>query len=57
MTLLLFAARVECVRFDGDGSIDVSGGDGYGGTLSNHGGGGAAGRLAIYYQWNHYVGT
>ena len=47
---------LECSRFDGDGMFTVDGGDGYGGALSAHGGGGAGGRFAIYYEWNDFVG-
>ena len=54
---------IETDTLDGDGSLDVSGGFGYGGsgltvasTNSAHGGGGAAGRLTIYYRYNHFVG-
>ena len=47
---------VETSTLDGDGTIDVSGGAGYGGPHAPHGGGGGAGRLAVYYKWNHYVG-
>lgn len=43
-------------RFNGDGSFDVRGGDGYGEGHSFHGGGGAGGRFAIYYKYNDFVG-
>ena len=47
---------VETTELDGDGVLDVSGGDGYGGTAVPHGGGGGAGRIAVYYVINNYVG-
>jgi hypothetical protein len=40
---------------DGDGSIQVGGGDGYSAS-TDHGGGGAGGRMAMYYVQNQFVG-
>lgn len=47
---------MECELLSGDGSIDVRGGDGYPGAHNAHGGGGAGGRMVLYYQFNSFVG-
>jgi hypothetical protein len=49
-SILVYASRVH-----GDGEVDVSGGDGDHST-SVYGGGGAAGRISIYYRENHFLG-
>lgn len=41
---------------DGEGNVDVSGGEGYGGDYSAHGGGGGGGRVALYYVHDFYAG-
>ena len=41
---------------DGAGVIEASGGKGYDGPLTSHGGGGSGGRVALYYKVNNYVG-
>jgi hypothetical protein len=50
------AVFINARTVDGSGVIDVSGGQGYGGTHTSHGGGGAGGRIAFYYVNNYYVG-
>ncbi|XP_038052472.1 uncharacterized protein LOC119725183 [Patiria miniata] len=47
---------IETETLDGDGVIEASGGDGYSGSLSQYGGGGAGGRIAVYYTNNHFIG-
>ncbi|KAI8479532.1 hypothetical protein Bbelb_427220 [Branchiostoma belcheri] len=61
---------LETHIFDGDGVVDVSGGDGYMGQGSAAGGGGAGdeqqctthttttqyGSVRVYYTYNHYIG-
>ena len=41
---------------DGGGKIDASGGDGYGGSYGSDGGGGGGGLIALYYDYNFYIG-
>ncbi|CAH1775844.1 unnamed protein product, partial [Owenia fusiformis] len=48
---------IEAKILGGDGTIDASGGQGYDGSYSNHGGGGGAGRIALYYVDNDFVGA
>lgn len=49
-SVLVYASRIH-----GDGRFDISGGDGDGST-AYYGGGGAAGRIALYYRENHFLG-
>ena len=41
---------------DGSGLIDASGGAGYDGRYASHGGGGGGGFVALYYNYNFFVG-
>ena len=47
---------IKATILDGSGLVDVSGGSGFGGVQLPHGGGGAGGRIALYYIYNFYVG-
>ena len=50
------AVMIHAATVDGSGVVDVSGGSGYNGSHTSHGGGSAAGRVALYYVYNNYVG-
>lgn len=41
---------------DGDGSMQIRGGDGFRASSSKQGGGGAGGRMALYFVQNYFVG-
>ena len=47
---------IHTKTIDGAGVIEASGGGGYDGPLTSHGGGGSGGRVALYYKVNNYVG-
>ena len=51
------AILMNVYTLDGSGTIDASGGDGYGGGWSwSDGGGGGGGLIALYYKYNFFVG-